>query len=136
MGCKKVAVIEDDTEIREVICAAIKAEGYDVVGFENGMVALEKLKNEKETCLILLDLMMPVMNGWDFLRSRGAFDHVVMALPVVIVSAIMDNRLAKQVLNEPNVRGYVKKPIDLDILLKMVAKYCDPIPAFPADKLA
>ena len=129
MPCKKVAVIEDDADIRNTICAALGAEGYDTLGFENGKVALERLKDEKGTCLVLLDLMMPVMSGWDFLRARDAFDHVVLALPVIIVSAIADNRLAQDTLKEPNVMGYMKKPIDLEILLKLVERYCGPAPA-------
>ena len=69
--------------------------------------------------LILLDLMMPVMNGWEFahaLESDGAYAHI----PIVTVSAFSDPD--KRIRS----KGFIKKPIDLDILFAFVRKYCGP----------
>lgn len=117
--CPEVVVIEDDPDIRESIIDVLSGEGYSVHGYANGKAALEGLQGCKEPCIILLDLMMPVMNGQEFLAARKTAGDKLMAIPVVIVSAYVDT-----VRNEDGVIGYVKKPIDIDLLLNLVEQKC------------
>lgn len=81
--------------------------------------ALAKLKARPRPCVILLDLMMPVMNGWEFreaLRDEPALRDV----PVVVVSA-----LNKEMAENARVSACLPKPVDLDRMLEIVAEHCD-----------
>jgi CheY-like chemotaxis protein len=117
MSCKTILVVEDDKDIRDMLALALETEGYSVVRSANGREGLDLLGNASGPCLILLDLMMPVMNGWDFLKAMRK-DDILTIIPVVIVSAFAD-----QVEGE-NVQGIMKKPIEFDALLNIVKKYC------------
>ena len=94
-------------------------EGYATAAAENGRDALEILRATRPSpFLLLIDLMMPVMNGWEFLKSRNA-DTGLTSIPVIVVTA------AGQLGNlEPSsVQGFLKKPIELDTLLDAVKKF-------------
>src|SRR5437588_809924 len=80
-----ILLVEDDTEIREEMAALLESEGYVVAQARNGQDALDQLKEMPAPCLILLDLMMPVMNGWDF-RERQLADPSLKEIPTIIVS--------------------------------------------------
>lgn len=119
--CNHVMVIEDDADIRQGIEDALLFEGYRVRSAANGREALEMLKNAPKPwrpCFILLDLMMPVMNGWEFLLLAKA-DPELADIPVMVCSAIADRA------TYPGVVDYLKKPINLDELLAAVARHCD-----------
>jgi len=116
--CPSLLIIEDEKDIRESLQQALEFEGYNVSSAENGQEALRLLNAIQGPCLILLDLMMPIMNGWEFLDALKD-DHILATIPVVIVSAYSDR--AKTV----KASGFVKKPIDLDILFRIVKKYCN-----------
>jgi CheY-like chemotaxis protein len=119
MACESILVVEDDQDIRESIAEFLSMENYHVITASNGRDALDKLQSIRKPCLILLDLMMPVMSGQEFLKVRT--DNVaIAAVPVVIVSAIADHSNVPKEL----VKGFVKKPINLDLLLKLVKTYC------------
>jgi len=118
MKCKTILVIEDDDDIRNMLILALQVEGFEVVGAPNGKDGMALLAKLSGPCLILLDLMMPVMNGWEFLRAKG-HDDVLATIPVVILSAFVDQARDEQV------EGFLKKPIDLDALLKFVVQYCE-----------
>jgi CheY-like chemotaxis protein len=107
-----VMIIDDDVSIREAIGAVLEDEGYLVVCAENGRRALEVLREIPPPDLLLLDLMMPVMNGWEFLSALEA-DRFLCGLPVVVVSAVA---------NEPPVGANrcIRKPIDLPALLALL----------------
>jgi CheY-like chemotaxis protein len=119
MPCPDVVVIEDDADIREVVREVLLSEGYVVHAFENGRAALDGMKTCPKPCIILLDLMMPVMNGYEFLAARRIAGDQLMAIPVVIVSAFADG-----VKKEEGVVGYVKKPMDVELLLRLISSYC------------
>jgi CheY-like chemotaxis protein len=97
----------------------LESEGYHVRAFANGREALDGLVNCEKPCLILLDLMMPVMNGQEFLDARKTAGDLMMAIPVVIVSAYADISRSTE-----GVVGYIKKPVDVDLLLRMVGQQC------------
>ena len=119
MACTDVIVIEDDMDIRESVREILEWEGYHVRVFANGKDALEGLSNGAAPCIILLDLMMPVMNGLEFLEARKRKGNEIMKIPVVIVSAFSD-----MTKNAEGVVGYIKKPIDIDLLLHWVGQNC------------
>jgi CheY-like chemotaxis protein len=81
-----IVVVDDDTDLRETLGELLVEEGYDTRLFENGRVALEFLKEAPEPRLILLDLMMPEMNGWQF-REAQLHDDRLKAIPVVVMTA-------------------------------------------------
>jgi len=120
MKCPNIIVVEDDDAIRDTIREVLELEGYTVQAFPNGKTALDALSHCEAPCLILLDLMMPVMNGWEFLEARKACGDTIVAIPVYIVSAVAE----RGELQGIGASGYIKKPIDIDLLLGVVTKYC------------
>lgn len=117
MSCKTILIVEDEKDIRDTYALALEIEGYTVVCAANGKDGLDLLPRTQGPCLILLDLMMPVMNGWEFLKAMRKND-VLAVIPVVVVSAF--GELAKC----ENIENILKKPIELDTLLNIVKKYC------------
>jgi CheY-like chemotaxis protein len=111
MARPSVLVVDDDQAIREVIAEVLRDEGYEVVCAENGVQALDELRKDHPPNLVLLDLMMPVMSGWEVLEQLQSDDHLAQ-IPVVVVSA----------MNAPGVREHLAKPIDLDRLLDTVGR--------------
>lgn len=108
-------VVEDDRDIREAVSAMLEAEGYVVLTAENGEEALGILARG-QPCVVLLDLMMPVMNGWDFMRAMKE-DRRLEDIPVVVCSAYTERPAT-------GVRRVLKKPLDVNKLLAAVAEYC------------
>jgi CheY-like chemotaxis protein len=101
-----VLVVDDDSDFRAAICAILVDEGYAVRSAANGAEALERIAEETPDVL-LLDLVMPVMNGWELLRSLR---EASLAIPVVVISALADRSAPYQ----------IAKPVSLDQLLKLV----------------
>lgn len=118
-----VAIIEDEYYIRETFKQAFEWEGYNVQCYANGSEALTHLKDAPRPDVILLDLMMPIMNGPEFLEARKKKLPELADVPVVVVSAIADH-----VVQDRDVKAYITKPIELDRLFAIVAKYCEHIP--------
>ncbi len=81
-----VLLVEDDVEICESLAELLRRKGFAVETAQNGREALEKLAHGELPSLIVLDLMMPVMNGWEF-RERQLSDATLASIPVVVVSA-------------------------------------------------
>ena len=109
----RALVVEDDHLIREAIAEALDEEGFEVVEAANGKEALDKLHAERAS-LVLLDLMMPVMDGWQF-REAQLHDPELSHIPVVVLSAVKDE-------NVPAERHF-SKPCDLDELLDTVWEF-------------
>jgi CheY-like chemotaxis protein len=113
-----VLVVDDDPDILEAICDILGTEAYRVARARNGLEALERVDAERPD-VILLDLMMPVMDGVTFaqaLRQRPAVADV----PILVISADGNPQRAASV----NARGYLAKPFDIDALLTQVAMIC------------
>ncbi len=117
VGCRNVLVVEDDLAIRESLEQILEFEGYLPILAENGERAVKNLEAGERPCLILLDLMMPVMSGWEFLEVQKE-SQALSGIPVVIVSAAGE-RARMAVANE-----FLRKPIDVDRLLELVDRYC------------
>jgi CheY-like chemotaxis protein len=86
-GPVSVLLVEDDLPIRDSLGEALTEEGFDVSTAGNGAEALERLRSGRRPAVIVLDLMMPVMDGWDF-RQQQLDDPVLRDIPVVVVSAV------------------------------------------------
>jgi CheY-like chemotaxis protein len=112
---QSVVVVEDDPDIREAIREMLEFEGYPVVAFENGKEALERLHESLNPGLIILDLMMPVMNGVQFLRARQG-DEALADIPVFVVSAVGKQ---KDIIRE-GAQGFLRKPVDAGDILDIV----------------
>ena len=117
MDTRPVLVVDDDPDIRETLRFVLEDAGYSVYLAENGKEALDLLtKIEPPPGLILLDLMMPIMSGDEMLRALKAV-HALAAIPVTIVTAS-----GAPMPREAS--SMLKKPLDLDALLRVVAKNC------------
>jgi CheY-like chemotaxis protein len=116
-----VFVVEDDPDTREALAEFVQALGHVVVAVENGKEALDLLRSKRfEPCVILLDIMMPVMNGWEFLAERRA-DRRLSAIPVVVISA---DPTAQARGTGPDVAEFLKKPIEIGVLSETLARHC------------
>lgn len=118
MKKENVLVIEDAEEIRQILKLAIEMQGYSVIEASNGQEGLDMLENGTLPCLILLDLMMPVMDGWTF-SEKISEDERLNKIPLFVVSAYSDRVKSVKHLN-----GFMKKPVQLSDLLKVVSTYC------------
>jgi CheY-like chemotaxis protein len=116
---KNIMVIEDDADVRNALTLILNTEGYHVVGVANGKEAIEKLRTDPPPALILLDLMMPVMDGWEF-RDWQRHHPTLRAIPVVVVSADESIRSRTHLAG---IAGFLQKPIEYDLLLNIVRRY-------------
>ena len=115
--CKSILVVEDEPSIRENLQTLLEFEGYSVCTASNGEEGLRTLRTMRRPCLVLLDLLMPVMNGMEFLEAKS---HVatIASIPVCIVSGVAE----KPDMSQASV--FLKKPIEFDGLLKIVRQHC------------
>ncbi len=116
-GSRSILVVDDDTDIREGLSALLESEGFAVSEARNGQEGLELIK-ELSPALILLDLMMPVMNGWEFgrqLRSRPEWADI----PVIVLSAAGNVRGKA---SEFGALAYLPKPFDVEELLRLIRR--------------
>jgi CheY-like chemotaxis protein len=111
-----VAVVDDDTDLRETLGELLAEEGYQARLFDNGRAALEFLRGGGSPDLILLDLMMPEMNGWQF-REAQLGDERLRAIPVVVMTASRGLEGAPITAQE-----ILYKPIGLGQLIEAVAR--------------
>jgi CheY-like chemotaxis protein len=115
-----VLYVEDDIDLRDSIAMALEAEGFRVVGAANGQTGLDYLRSDEHTCLVLLDLMVPVMDGWQFMAEKTR-DPALAPIPVVIVSGHASVPQQARVLKAS---GYLVKPIDIERLISITHRYC------------
>jgi CheY-like chemotaxis protein len=113
-----VLIVEDDEDLREMMAQLLTLEGYQTTTVANGREALQYLHDGEKPHLILLDLMMPVMDGWEFRRQQQA-DPALAPVPVIVLSAL-DQARASTLQAE----AFLKKPLDFDRLLSLVRTYC------------
>lgn len=112
---KKILIVEDEGDIRLALQIFLESEGYLVQTAKNGEEALQCLAREGLPALILLDMKMPVMNGWDFAKAFVAkYDHEA---PILVMTAAAD---AQRRAAEIDARGWVGKPFDLGELSQKV----------------
>jgi len=83
---KTILIVDDDPEFREALVEIVRDEGFEVETATSGMQALDKLRWGLRPCVVLLDLQMAVMTGWDF-RSEQARDATLAKIPVIAMTA-------------------------------------------------
>lgn len=118
----RVLVVDDDADIREVVAAVLEDDGYRVDTASNGAEALRKAKKHRPDAIIL-DVTMPVMDGWQFLaqwRTRPARHRA----PVLVVSVLRDWRAAL----DRGAKAYLSKPFDLERLEMTLASVLQAVP--------
>lgn len=126
----QILVVDDDSNIRSMVIELLEDEGYSVQGAADGLDALDRLRAEPQPpCVILLDLMMPRMDGWAF-RQAQREDPALAAIPVVTMSAHA-NLPATAAPLEP--AGIVPKPIDIGHLLSLIEQFCGNTPDHKSD---
>ncbi len=113
-----VFIVEDDADTREMLGKFLELEGYHVEVATNGRHALERLNEGLEASVIVLDLMMPVMDGWQFRREQ-ARDAALATIPVIVVSAAGRDRLERI-----DASSHMTKPLDLEELLVRITACC------------
>ena len=113
-----ILVIEDDDPLRTVLCEVLEDHGFRAVPASNGLHALAQLQTLERPDLIILDLMMPVMNGWDFHKHLKA-NEKLQSVPVLLLSAYV----RKGTHTGPqDVAGALQKPVSVDELLGWVRR--------------
>jgi CheY-like chemotaxis protein len=113
-----ILIVEDDADLREMMAQLLTLEGYRAETVANGRDALDYLHRGDPPDLILLDLMMPIMDGWEF-RRRQREDPTLAGVPVVVLSALDQTRAA-----DLGGTAFLKKPLDFDRLLELVRQHC------------
>ncbi len=116
---KRILVVEDDTSIRELLVELLESEGYAVASANNGLEGLKFLETESAPDLILIDLMMPVMDGYSF-RTQQLQNSTWAKIPTVVMSAEAN---AKEKMKNFNITAFLSKPVELDNILKTVARF-------------
>lgn len=114
-----VLLVEDDDFIRQEISEALQDEGYRVNTAAHGKEALALLAEGNRPSVVLLDLMMPVMNGWEFLKAFKK-DDAFNGIPVVILSAFAD----RATIIGGDAISVLRKPINLDKLFHVLDEHC------------
>jgi len=114
-----VLVVEDDDDIRDVLATILHEAGYGVVIARNGEEALQHLRSGTcRPCVILLDLWMPVMDGWQF-RETQRKDSSLAGIPVVALSGDGEARTL-------DAAAHLRKPIQFDPFVRMIERFCGP----------
>lgn len=115
---KTILVVEDNEDVRELVGAILRSAGYEVLEAENGLEALVQLETLTEPpCLLLLDLMMPVMSGPELLDALRARRQLA-SVPVIVFSA------GGQPTQAPSAKRFIRKPADPKVLLHAVQEAC------------
>lgn len=126
MTNREILIVEDDDDIRESVLEILADAGYSATGARHGQDALERLRGARTLPgLILLDLMMPVMDGHEF-RARQVLDPVLREVPVVVLTADVryaDSAAALQAA------AALRKPVSLMDLLAVAERFCGPVSA-------
>jgi CheY-like chemotaxis protein len=116
-----ILLVEDDEDIQENLQLFLNSEGYSVSAAYNGREALDLLKDGLHPRLILLDLMMPIMSGYEFLQALRSevYRESVAHPPIVLLSASTDIRIVAEKESLP----YLRKPLNLEELLRVLEKH-------------
>jgi CheY-like chemotaxis protein len=116
---RTVLIVDDDTVIRDTLADVITEEGYDAITAVNGQDALDKLHDGVRPCVILLDLMMPVMTGAELYQQMKS-DPLLADIPVVVISADGNVQAKAQSFGG----DYLSKPVKVDPVIQTVARHC------------
>jgi CheY-like chemotaxis protein len=116
----RILVVDDEPDILEAMQLVLEGAGYEVLVAADGGKALDFLRNHADPCLILLDLMMPRMNGWQFLAAAQQ-EALLVATPVIVLSG---GAFPREEVLALGVAEYLNKPLKIETLLSIIRKYC------------
>jgi len=120
--CKAVLVVEDDEDIRDTLMDVLESEGFVAHAASDGRQGLAQLAAMPKPSLVLLDLMMPGMNGWEFLEAQKA-NPALSSHKVVTISALRST-LSIEDPTPLDIEGALPKPLSLEGILGEVRKFC------------
>lgn len=120
MRRSRILVVEDDEGVREALSLILDIEGYEALAASNGAEALRLLETIEPPCLILLDLMMPIMDGWT-LAAQLEKDDRFASIPIVFLTAFAERATP---LNKTH--RVIRKPVDTHLLMTIVQQHCQP----------
>jgi len=120
---QEILVVDDDCDIRAVLAVLLESEGYRVTEAENGEIALKAVRNGGKPDLMLLDLMMPVLSGFELLEMVADGDPDLNAVPIFVVSAFGEPPMNEG--QHGGVKRCFRKPIDMNTLLTAVHEQLD-----------
>src|SRR5262245_2506657 len=121
MGNPSILVVDDDADMRTMLCVVLSAEGYRTMGAADGEEALQRLRSDGPPSLMLVDLMMPRMSGEDLIDAMTA-DPALAGIPVAIISGQLAGRTSAQT---SRVIARLVKPVELDDLLTVVQQVAE-----------
>ena len=111
----RILVVDDNAQALRAMSELLQFEGFSVLTAKNGLDALNKMKAADHISLVLLDLWMPVMDGWEVLRRKRS-DADIAEIPVVVLSAVPPASL-------DGARTVLKKPVDIEPLISAVRRF-------------
>ncbi len=117
---KHILIVEDDPDVAQSVAEVLEVSGYCTAIAANGREALDHLQTNSHPDLILLDMMMPVMDGWEFRKEQRKLPALD-SIPVVVVTADGDARGKAAAIQAA---GHVRKPVTIDSLLNEVERIC------------
>lgn len=115
---RRIMIVDDDKEIRETLVDLLTQEGFEVVEASDGVDALDRLSKGAHPNLILLDLMMPKMDGWKF-HGEIQKDSKLAAIPIVVMTAA-----GQKSSSSIPAKGVLHKPFTLDTVVDMISRFC------------
>jgi CheY-like chemotaxis protein len=116
----EILIIDDDPAIRDVLGEVLRRAGYEVSTATNGVEALTHMRTKGAPSLILLDLMMPVMDGWEFRREQLK-DPALRSVPTIILTTVANIMAEAKLLQAA---GYISKSTAYGSILEVVRAYC------------
>lgn len=121
MQRRLILVVDDDDDVRNMLCAVLSAEGYPTVGAADGVEALSHMRRDPPS-LLVVDMMMPRMDGEELIRAM-AKDKVLVRIPIAIMSGQTPGSTCGPI---EGVSARLIKPFELDELLTVVHQFVDP----------
>jgi len=120
---KPILIVEDDSDLREGLECLLEACGYAVVAAADGEEALRHLRDGLDPCLILLDLLMPRKNGFQF-RTEQLEAPALAKIPTIAYSGIYTGSSLREKAAMLGIETVLEKPVDYDHLLDVIERYC------------
>jgi CheY-like chemotaxis protein len=118
----KILIVEDDDAIAQALANLLEDEGYRAVRVPDGRSALAELRSGEKASVILLDMTMPGMNGWQF-REEQIKDDALASIPILVCTA---SARAEEDARKIGAAGWLRKPVDPARLLEAVGRHCRP----------
>ena len=115
-----VLLVDDNDDVRDAFATLLSMHGYEVSGASDGVGALDQMHHGLHPCVVLLDLRMPEMDGWQ-VWARMHSEPQLAAIPVVMVSGDPEQSRRAEAMG---LRNFLRKPVDAEKLLAAVARFC------------